>query len=143
MRPGLAVSHFTVPRFAAPPSPARHGFIAAAGAVLVWLLLAVRPAAAAELVMFDRAGCPWCLRWEREIGPIYPLTDEGRRAPLRRVSLERPLPPGLDLRAPVFYSPTFVLFDGGREIGRITGYAGEDAFWGLLKPLMARLGAAE
>ncbi len=143
MRPGLVVPHSTVPRIALPPSPARHGLMAAAGAVLAWLLFAARPAAAAELVMFERAGCPWCLRWEREIGPIYPLTDEGRRAPLRRVSLERPLPPGLDMREPVFYSPTFVLFDGGREIGRITGYAGEDAFWGLLKPLIARLGAAE
>lgn len=30
------------------------------------------------------------------------------------------------------YAPTFVLVDGGREVGRITGYMSQDAFWGLL-----------
>jgi hypothetical protein len=36
-------------------------------------------------------------------------------------------------------TPVFVLVDGGREIGRIRGYPGEDHFWGLLGELMARL----
>ncbi|MBA4335306.1 MAG: transcriptional regulator, partial [Methylobacterium sp.] len=42
-------------------------------------------AAAAELVMFTRDGCPWCARFEREVAPAYHLTEEGRLAPLRRV----------------------------------------------------------
>jgi len=95
-------------------------------------------ARAAELVMFDRAGCAWCLRWEKEIGPIYPKTDEGRLMPLRRISLDRPLPEGLDLTTPVRYTPTFVILDEGREIGRITGYIGEYAFWGLLSDMVAK-----
>lgn len=103
--------------------------------------LAMWPASAvaAELVMFERLGCVWCLRWEREIGPIYPRTDEGRIAPLRHVSLDRGPPTGMNLAEPVFYTPTFVLMEDGREIGRITGYIGDDAFWGLLSGLVGKL----
>ena len=32
----------------------------------------------------------------------------------------------------IIYTPTFVLVDDGEEVGRITGYAGEEFFWGLL-----------
>lgn len=90
-----------------------------------------------ELVMFDRPGCPWCLRWDREVGAIYPRTAEGRAAPLRRVDLSAA---GAEtwLAAPVRFTPTFVLRDTRTERGRITGYAGDDAFWGLLGALLAR-----
>lgn len=106
----------------------------------LWSLPVLRPAFAAELVMFERTGCVWCVRWEREIGPIYPKTEEGRLAPLRHVSLDRGPPRDMALAEPVFYTPTFVLMDEGREIGRITGYIGEDAFWGLLGKMVGRIG---
>lgn len=106
----------------------------------VTLLLCAFGAQAAELVMFDRAGCPWCRRWDREVGAVYPLSQEGQRAPLRRASLDQPLPPDLQLTPPVFYSPTFVLMDQGREIGRITGYQGDDSFWGLLSAMLKKIG---
>ncbi len=80
------------------------------------------------------AGCPWCRNWDREIATIYPKTPEGAKAPLRRVSLDRPLAPEWKLDPPVFYSPTFVILDKGREIGRITGYSNAESFWGLLGP---------
>jgi hypothetical protein len=103
------------------------------------LAAATSPALAAsrELVMFDRPGCPWCLRWDREVGAIYPRTAEGRAAPLRRVDLSAA---GAEswLAAPVRFAPTFVLRDPRKERGRITGYAGDDAFWGLLGALLAR-----
>ena len=41
----------------------------------------------------------------------------------------------------IVYTPTFVLMDGGREIGRIVGYPGEDFFWSLLGELVQRLPA--
>lgn len=110
------------------------------GASLALVLAAwTAPAMAAELVMFERTGCVWCLRWEREIGPIYPKTSEGRAAPLRHVSLDRGPPRDMALAEPVFYTPTFVLMNDGREIGRITGYIGEDAFWGLLAGMVGKL----
>lgn len=115
----------------------------ASGLAGLALLALIVPARAAELVMFTRDGCPWCARFEREVGPIYPRTEEGRQAPLRRITLE----PGGALLAGVkervFAAPTFVLFDEGREVGRITGYAGDDAFWGLLGKMLAGIASGD
>ena len=102
-------------------------------------LYGVASAQAAELVMFERTGCAWCLRWDREIAPIYGKTDEAKLLPLRRINLDRDKPTGLHLASPVIYTPTFVVIDEGREVGRILGYANDDAFWGLLGKLKAKL----
>ena len=113
--------------------------LAAAG---FWLAAAC-PAFAAELVMFEAPGCVWCERWLEDVGPIYPKTEEGKAAPLRRVDLDQPLPDDLkDLQRPVF-TPTFVLLDDdGKEIKRIVGYAGEDMFWWILSTAAAQNGAS-
>jgi thioredoxin-related protein len=94
---------------------------------------------AAELVMFEQAGCPWCQVFDREIAPIYPKTDEGHLAPLRRVRIDRPTPPDLKFIQVERLTPLFVLVDQGHEIGRIRGYPGEDNFWGLLDVLVKKL----
>ena len=106
------------------------------------LLCSVFTARAAELVMFERAGCVWCRKWDREVGTIYSKSPEGQRVPLRRASLDQPLPAELRLNPPVLYSPTFVLMDAGREVGRITGYQGDEAFWGLLTDMLKRMEGA-
>jgi hypothetical protein len=108
-------------------------------ALAVALLTAALPACAAELVMFEDAGCVWCARFNDEIGPIYGKTAEGRRAPLRHVDLSRPIPPELQFIEREQLTPLFVLIDNGREVGRIRGYPGEDHFWGLLEILFRKL----
>ncbi|MGL4291432.1 MAG: thioredoxin fold domain-containing protein [Phreatobacter sp.] len=95
--------------------------------------------AAAELVMFERSGCPWCARWDREVAPNYGATDEGKLAPLRRVNLDNGQPRDMALTLPVRFTPTFVLIDQGREVGRITGYMDEGMFWGLLAKMIQDL----
>jgi thioredoxin-related protein len=105
--------------------------------VLTVASLAPMAAMAAELVMFTRDGCPWCARFEREVAPAYHLTDEGKQAPLRRIELKAGGSNLAGLSAPVIAAPTFVLFEDGREKGRITGYQGDDAFWGLLGKMLA------
>jgi len=109
-----------------------------AGAAVTSLCLA-SPALASELVMFERPGCGWCARFNAEIAPIYPKTDEGQRAPLRRVERGAALPADLAFISPERLTPLFVLVDQGREIGRIRGYPGEDNFWGLLGGLVKKL----
>ena len=104
-------------------------------------LLASASASAAELVMFWRAGCLYCEQFDREIAPIYPKTDEGKTAPLRRVDITAPIPPDLGAVAVERITPVFVLVDQGREIGRIRGYPGEDNLWGLLAGLIGDLPA--
>lgn len=100
--------------------------------------LTAASASAAELVMFRRDGCPYCAAWDRDIAPIYGKTDEGRRVPLRMLDIHRDRP-AFALRMPVIYTPTFVLVDQGREIGRIEGYANDSFFWGQIANLFAQL----
>ena len=107
----------------------------------MFIALAVAPARAAELVMFEQAGCVWCETFDREIAPVYGKTDEGRRAPLRRVDIAAPVPQDLAFIDVEKLTPLFVLVDQGREIGRIRGYPGEDSFWGLLGALIKKLNA--
>lgn len=107
-----------------------------AAAALVSLAL---PAAAGELqlLMFEQPGCLHCARWDAEVAPEYPLTDEGKAAPLRRLQLRDPLPDDLTLTRPVSFTPTFVLVKDDVESGRLEGYPGEDFFWPLLGALIA------
>jgi hypothetical protein len=107
------------------------------------LALAGASAHAAELVMFTQKGCPWCERFDREIAPAYDKTDEGRRAPLRRVDIGKSMPPDLAFVRRERFTPVFVLVDGGVEFGRIRGYPGDTFFWGLLAGLIEKLDRGE
>ena len=107
----------------------------------MFVVLNLSNARAAELVMFEQAGCAWCEAFDREIAPIYGKTQEGLRAPLRRVDTAQSLPPDLAFIDRERLTPLFVLVDRGHEIGRIRGYPGEDHFWGLLGVLMKKLDA--
>jgi thioredoxin-related protein len=110
--------------------------------LFVNLLLGVMPLGAAELVMFTLKGCPFCAKWEREIDPIYPRTEEARKAPLRKVDIHQAPAEIADLARKVRYTPTFVLLADGREIGRIEGYSDDATFWGNLGALVKRLEAS-
>lgn len=110
-------------------------------AVLV-LLLSGLSCRAAELLMYEQPGCPWCRRWHEDVGAGYPKSAEGKQAPLRRVQLgDRPA--GLELKQSVTVTPTFILVEDGVELGRITGYPGADFFYGMLEPILGKLKATE
>jgi hypothetical protein len=98
-------------------------------------------AEAAELIMLERPGCGWCLRWNREIAPAYPKTAEGRQAPLRRVDVTGPWPADLAGIAGDPYTPTFIVVENGAEIARLRGYPGEHFFWPLLSEMLGKLPA--
>ena len=108
----------------------------------MFIALAVARARAAELVMFAQAGCSWCEAFDRDIGLIYDKTDESARAPLRRVDIAQALPADLSFIVVERLTPLFVLVDKGREIGRIRGYGGPEAFWTQLFMLMEKLDTA-
>jgi hypothetical protein len=109
---------------------------------VTFIVLTSSPTRAAELVMFEQAACPWCARFDRDIAPAYEKSEEGRRAPLRRVDIDKPLPPDLAFIQVERLTPLFVLVDKGREIGRIRGYPGEEGFWMQLSALFQKLGVA-
>lgn len=117
-----------------------RGHLALSFAAVAFALMAV-PATCAELIMYEEPGCMWCRQWHVEIGQGYAKTTEGLRAPLRQRMLSEPPVQGLVLSAPVRLTPTFVLADNGREVGRIVGYPGSDFFYPLLNDLFKRLPA--
>ncbi len=105
--------------------------------------LAASAAPAAELVVVEQAGCAYCARFDAEIAPAWPNTEQGRRAPLRRVDLHGEWPADLvGVRRPEL-TPTFVLLDdGGHEAARLSGYPGDEHFWFLVDGMLERLAPA-
>lgn len=118
--------------------PNRFSKFLMAAAFTLTAFVVSAPLKAAELVMFESPGCHYCMVWKEELGPIYPKTDEGMKAPLRRIIISKQK--GMSgLEGPIIHTPTFVLMDQGKEIGRIRGYAGDEFFWTMLDELLAKL----
>lgn len=121
----------------------RLAALARIGAVLLIVLLA--PAALqagerrTELVMFELGTCIYCAVWNDAVGRTYAETLPGKRAPLRRVYLTEPRPDDLKHITGVRMTPTFVLLDEGREVGRIHGYASPGQFWDQLGILLQKM----
>ena len=104
--------------------------------IILLMTIYTKTVSCLELVMFETQGCMWCILWNNEIGQIYYKTQEGKRAPLRRMDISNARSSELSFTGPVTHTPTFILVSGGREIGRITGYPGPDFFWPLLMDLI-------
>ncbi len=96
-----------------------------------------------RLMMVEEDGCPWCTRWNRDVGGEYHLTDEGKTAPLWRYDIHDPAPEGVTFASKPHFTPTFILLVDGTEVNRIEGYPGEGFFWGLLGMMLASLPDAE
>jgi thioredoxin-related protein len=120
--------------------PEFSSIVALIGAMFI--IFAAPSVRAAELVMFEQAGCEWCAAFDRQLAPIYAKSEEGLRAPLRRVDIDRPSPPDLAFIQVERLTPLFVLIDRGREIGRIRGFPGPEGFWMQLSVLFGKLDAA-
>ena len=117
-------------------------FVICLGALFALILslgVSIQTTRAAELVMVEGDGCPWCDAFDREVAPIFTRASEGRRAPLRRIDLYKPVPADLSFLQIERLTPLFILVDEGREIGRIRGYPGQEGFWTQLSMLMDRL----
>lgn len=112
-------------------------------ATVLAALSGVASARAAELVLFERAGCIWCARWNAEVGGAYDKTEEGQRARLRRVDIAKGMPADLAAVKAVVYTPTFVLVEDGREIGRIEGYQDNAFFYAYLDRLLEKAAQAK
>ncbi|MDY8110555.1 thioredoxin family protein [Fulvimarina sp. 2208YS6-2-32] len=117
-----------------------------AGSLMLAASLAatVRPAVSAELLVFEQAGCPYCLKFDMEIAPDYAQSEVGRRAPLRRVDIFDDRRGGYDDIEPAVFTPTFVMIDdAGEEVGRLQGYPGRRYFYGEIQPMFDRLAATD
>jgi hypothetical protein len=93
--------------------------------------------AAAALLMVDASSCHYCRRWHAEVRQGYQNSEEGRFAPLM---IRQARSPDLKVVRGLVYTPTFVAYAGGAEIGRIVGYQGADHFWGEIGGLLRQVG---
>lgn len=107
-------------------------------AAVVLSVLTALPAASGplRLLMVEKPGCVYCAAWDRDIGPGYAASGPGRAAPLMRVDIHGPWPDGLALARRPFVTPTFILLDGGSEVGRLEGHMTADRFYPALSALL-------
>lgn len=108
-------------------------------AITLFSLLPLTAAAESFLLMAEEDGCYWCAKWNDEIAHIYPKTIEGQTAPLQRYDVHSEAP-DVAFSKRVHFTPTFILVENGKEVGRIEGYPGQDFFWGLLTMMFERAG---
>ena len=108
-------------------------------AALVISMLCAGPMVAAELIMYGEPGCLYCAKWRQTIGPIYAKTAEGKQAPVEERLVSEGRAGGNGLASAIVFSPTFVVMDGGKEIGRFMGYQNDEFFWVALDRLLERL----
>ena len=92
---------------------------------------------AAELIMVEQQGCYYCLEWKDQLGHIYPKTPEGKYAPLKTIDITE-VDKLKGLQRDVIFTPTFVLMENDRELGRLEGYSSEDFFWELLEVILKK-----
>lgn len=95
------------------------------------------PARSIVLLMVDDLGCPFCARWDAEVGSAYAKSAEGQFAPLDRRRRGQSMPAQV---GPIAHTPTFIVLRDGAEVGRITGYPGAHFFWPMLDAILARIG---
>ena len=92
---------------------------------------------AAELIMVEQQGCYYCLEWKDQLGHIYPKTPEGKYAPLKTIDITE-VDQLKGLQRDVIFTPTFVLMEDNKELGRLEGYSSEDFFWELLELILEK-----
>ncbi len=111
--------------------------------VMLISMLALPAVAEVRLMMVEEEGCPWCERWNLDVGGVYDITEEGKLAPLWRYHINDPVPGGIKFASAPHYTPTFILLVDGTEVNRIEGYPGEAFFWGLLDMMLTNLKETE
>ncbi len=111
----------------------------------VFVCMTLTQAHAAELIMFDRDGCPWCAKWHAEIGVNgYAAAPESASASLHIYKFGQAMPDNVrSLSRTVIGTPTFVLMRDGEEIDRIIGYPGKQVFFGKLQLMIDKLSGAD
>jgi thioredoxin-related protein len=115
------------------------GLFAICALVATQTARALLPSSTPVLLMFEEAHCPYCDKWKSEVGVIYHKTPQGQQFPLQALDIDDIHSAGYGALRDIRYTPTFVLWNGSGEVGRITGYNSEDFFWGLLDQIIDQL----
>jgi peptide methionine sulfoxide reductase msrA/msrB len=92
-----------------------------------------------QLIVFEGKGCQFCKQFDHDI-----LSQWHAALPIAS-TFSSQAPTGWQLNSPLWATPTTVMFENGKEVGRYTGYTGNPhAFWTwlgqyLLSPAQQRV----
>lgn len=79
------------------------------------------------------------MRFEQEVGTVYPKTAIGRRFPMMRIDVNNPPPAYRELAETERFTPAFLVVDSsGREVARFRGYHLEEFFWAEMEAIAQR-----
>lgn len=73
--------------------------------------------------------CLYCVAWELDVGAVYKKSPYALKLPLTRVKFGGVMPKGLVVDSSILGTPTFIVFQDGREIDRQSGYESPEMFW--------------
>lgn len=105
---------------------------------LVAAFVTAKAAQAAELVYFNSTACSVCEQWDEEVGVLYHKTNEAQRFPLRPQDIHDDKPADLAFVKGIAFTPTFVMVEDGKEVGRIVGYISDYFFWEQVASLIKK-----
>ena len=97
--------------------------------IVIFLLLFKSSFADNKLLMITADYCVYCQIWEKEIGKIYPKTDNSKSFPLEKIELDEYSISNNSDNYETKITPTFFFFKENEEIGRIIGYSSAEMFW--------------
>ena len=86
-----------------------------------------------ELIMFETSLCNHCAVFDDEVAKVYKSHSLAQMAPLTKVNLDEVGTRHHLLNTPIQLVPTFVVFENGKEIGRISGMVNKFAFLAFVR----------
>lgn len=90
-----------------------------------------------ELVVMEAPGCIYCTVFRRDVLPAYQASERAKDVPIRFLDVNDDSVAGLGLDQPVNIVPTFVVLKHNKEIGRLPGYVGPEAFFHTINFLIS------
>jgi thioredoxin-related protein len=90
-----------------------------------------------ELVVMEAPGCIYCTIFRRDVLPAYQNSERGKDVPIRFLDVNDDAVAALGLEAPVNIVPTFVVLKRNKEMGRLPGYVGPEAFYHTINFLIS------
>ncbi len=108
---------------------------------LVFTLVAF-PVYAYELLMFSNPSCRYCQQFLAEVEPEYGASIYAKKLPLRIIQTNQDPPQWFEDAYnqgnidEVNSTPTFVVWDGTKEVARLVGYGGKAGFYDVLRTFL-------
>ena len=90
-----------------------------------------------ELIVVEAEGCIYCQIFRRDVLPAYAVSPRAREVPMRFVDINQAEADKMAFTEPVDLVPTVILMVDRKEVSRVAGYLGPEAFFHSVKQMMS------